>query len=164
MKIRYIGDSLADWLTDGKVYDCFGVKENCFIIRDDEERKETYYILNPAYRVSRLYVSRWEVVEDDSSGTLKAAIERQKENEKNRKPMQVRYKGESFGICGLTDGKVYECLGVEMNGAALRIIDDSGEDYLYSSNNPAPLDRNGSGGRWEIVEDDNKGTLRAILG
>lgn len=76
--------------------------------------------------------------------------------------MKVRYVGESFGVDGLTNGKVYECLGVE--GPFLRIIDDSGEDYLYSAKRPAPLDPNtGQGGKWEIVEDDEKGTLKKAI-
>jgi len=33
-----------------------------------------------------------------------------------------------------------------------RVIDDSGEDYLYSKDNPAPLDGSSPGGRWEIIE------------
>jgi len=44
--------------------------------------------------------------------------------------MKVRYKGPTFGggFLGLTDGKTYECVGVEYD--LLRIIDDEGEDYL----------------------------------
>jgi hypothetical protein len=34
----------------------------------------------------------------------------------------------------LTLGKLYELLGVEANGAFYRIVDDSGEDYLYPAN------------------------------
>ena len=33
-----------------------------------------------------------------------------------------------------------------------RVIDDSGEDYLYSMTNPAPLDGSSPGGRWEVIE------------
>ena len=97
--------------------------------------------------------------------------------------MKVRYVGESFGVDGLTDGKVYECLGVELDGAAaalvdaltygrvrgglygvtLRIVDDSGEDYLYSVSDPAPLDMSSPGGKWEVVEDDAEGTLARLL-
>lgn len=164
MKLKYVGESMAYWLTDGKVYECFGVKGDSFIIRDDEGERNTFTILNPAYRESRLYSSHWEVVEDDGEGTLQAAIEQQQEIERNRQTLKVRYVGESFGVAGLTDGKVYECLGVEMDGVALRIIDDGEEDYLYSASNPAPLNCNSSGGRWEIVEDDDKGTLKAVLG
>ena len=78
--------------------------------------------------------------------------------------MKVRYVGESFhGGFGLTNGKVYECLGVE--GPFLRVIDDSEEDYLYSATHPAPIHPPGPGGRWEIVEDDEQGTLeKAIYG
>lgn len=75
--------------------------------------------------------------------------------------MKVRYIGQSFGVDGLTDGKIYECLGVEYD--LLRIVDDSEEDYLYSSINPAPTDRSSPGGRWEIVEDDASGTLAKFI-
>ena len=63
--------------------------------------------------------------------------------------MKLRYIGESFGAVSLTNGKVYEA--TEEDGM-YRVIDDSGEDYLYSMQNPAPLDGSSKGGRWEIVE------------
>lgn len=63
--------------------------------------------------------------------------------------MKLRYIGESFGIDSLTNGKVYEA--VEEDGM-YRVIDDSGEDYLYSMTKPAPLDGSSPGGHWEIVE------------
>lgn len=76
--------------------------------------------------------------------------------------MKVKYVGQSFYTDGLTDGRIYTCLGVE--GPFLRIIDDSDEDYLYSAKRPAPMDpRVGPGGRWEIVEDDEEGTLRKVI-
>ena len=65
--------------------------------------------------------------------------------------MKARYTGESFGVDSLTNGKIYEILG-EDHGM-YRVIDDSGEDYLYSKENPAPLDGSSPGGRWEIVEE-----------
>ncbi len=65
--------------------------------------------------------------------------------------MKARYVGESFGVDSLTNGKIYEILG-EDHGM-YRVIDDSGEDYLYSKENPAPLDGSSPGGRWEIVEE-----------
>lgn len=75
--------------------------------------------------------------------------------------MKVRYIGESFGVDSLTSQKVYTCLAVE--DGLLRIIDDSGEDYLYSATNPAPLDGSAPGGTWEIVEDDeNQSLYKAI--
>ena len=79
--------------------------------------------------------------------------------------MKVRYVGKSFGAVSLTNGKVYECIAIEEvpEDTFLRIIDDSEEDYLYSSTNPAPLDRSSPGGRWEIVEDDEKGSLAKAI-
>ena len=63
--------------------------------------------------------------------------------------MKIKYVGASFGVDSLTDGKVYEA--TEENGM-YRVIDDSGEDYLYSMTNPAPLDGSSPGGVWEIIE------------
>jgi hypothetical protein len=95
--------------------------------------------------------------------------------------MKVKYVGESF-IVGLTDGKVYECVEVDETdkegldfGILLRIVDDDLDNenyeddpdwkpgYLYSPTNPAPLDMSSPGGRWEIVEDDENGTLAKIM-
>lgn len=77
--------------------------------------------------------------------------------------MKVRYKGPTFGggVLGLTNGKVYECTGVECD--LLRIIDDEGEGYLYSASAPAPLNGKTPPGKWEIVEDDENGTLARLL-
>lgn len=58
--------------------------------------------------------------------------------------VKLRYKGESFGVDSLTDGKIYNA--VEEDGM-YRVIDDSGEDYLYSMTNPAPLDGSSKGGK-----------------
>jgi hypothetical protein len=75
---------------------------------------------------------------------------------------RVKYIGESFYEGGgLTNGKVYDCLSVE--GPFLRIVDDEGMDYLYSITNPAPLDGSSQGGKWEVVEDDDKGTLQRVI-
>lgn len=60
--------------------------------------------------------------------------------------MQVRYIGESFGVDSLTNGEIYDC--TEEKGM-YRVIDDSGEDYLYSKENPASLDGSSKGGKWE---------------
>jgi hypothetical protein len=65
--------------------------------------------------------------------------------------MKLRYVGESFGAVSLTNGKIYEA--TEENEMMYRVIDDSGEDYLYSKTNPAPLDGSSPGGKWEIVEE-----------
>lgn len=58
--------------------------------------------------------------------------------------MKLRYIGETFyKPLGLTDGKVYEI--IDEDSAYYRVIDDSGEDYLYSKNNPRPLDCSSKG-------------------
>ena len=64
--------------------------------------------------------------------------------------MKLKYIGESLGVDSLTNGKIYEA--TEENEKMYRVIDDSGEDYLYSKTNPAPLDGSSTGGKWEIVE------------
>lgn len=89
--------------------------------------------------------------------------------------MRLRYIGPSFD--DIENGKVYECLGVEDAGdfgEMLRIVDDDLDDwnyddnpnwkpgYLYSPTRPAPLTGGQPAGRWEVVEDDEKGTLAAI--
>ena len=80
--------------------------------------------------------------------------------------MRVRYIGKSIGVLSLTDGKIYEVLGVAPMIGWLRVVDDSGEDYLYSPKHPRPIaNPNHPGGRFEIIEDDENGTLRkAIFG
>ena len=78
--------------------------------------------------------------------------------------MRVRYVGVSFGIDSLTDGKEYEVLTYEKDTGALRILDDSGEDYLYDPRNPRPVaEPSHPGGRFEIVEDDENLTLRKAI-
>ena len=74
--------------------------------------------------------------------------------------MKVKYIGKSFGVEGFTNGKIYECIGIE--DGMLRIIDDSGEDYLYSAINPSSLENSTLCGRWEIVEDNEKKDLEKI--
>ena len=65
--------------------------------------------------------------------------------------MKLKYIGESFGVDSLTNGKIYDAT-VEDNDY-YRVIDDSGEDYLYSKKNPAPLDGSSLGGCWEIIKE-----------
>ena len=65
--------------------------------------------------------------------------------------MKLKYIGESFGALSLTNGKIYEAT-VE-DDYYYRVVDDSGEDYLYEKDNPAPLDGSSPGGKWEIVEE-----------
>ena len=66
--------------------------------------------------------------------------------------MRLRFVGESFwNGGGLTNGQVYEAW-VDPDSGMYRVIDDSGEDYLYSPDAPGPTDRSAPNGRWEIVE------------
>lgn len=77
--------------------------------------------------------------------------------------MKVKFVGETFGggAVGLTNGKIYDCIGVEFD--LLRIIDDEVEDYLYSAKAPGPMNSSSTRGEWQIVEDDENGTLAALM-
>ena len=66
--------------------------------------------------------------------------------------MKLRYVGESFGAVSLTNGKIYEVENFDDD--YYRVIDDSGDKYLYGKKNPAPIDDSSPGGRWEKVEED----------
>lgn len=78
--------------------------------------------------------------------------------------MKVRFTGQTFGggYTGLTNGRIYDCVGIE--AGLLRIIDDEGEDYLYSPIAPGPLNGSSPSGKWEIIEDDETGTLLNVIG
>ena len=67
--------------------------------------------------------------------------------------MKARYIGPTFYPVGggLTNGNIYEIIGEEYGN--YRVIDDSGEDYLYSKENPGPPDMSTETGIWEIIED-----------
>lgn len=73
---------------------------------------------------------------------------------------KVKYIGETFGVDGLTNNNIYNVVFDKDNN--IKIVDDSGEDYLYDLNNPKPLDDNSKGGRFYII-DDVKGILSKII-
>lgn len=73
---------------------------------------------------------------------------------------KVKYVGDSFGVEGLTDGKIYTC--VEVDFPFLRIIDDSDEDYLYSIKKPCSMENPELCGKWVIVE-DKEGILQQYI-
>ena len=75
--------------------------------------------------------------------------------------MKVKYIGETFGIEGLTNGKIYEVIAIDQD--MLRIIDDSGEDYLYSIAKPCSLEDSTKYGKWEIVEDNQDKDLEKAM-
>ncbi len=116
-------------------------------------------VIGESYSAGRLYDKIGETAEATVLYVLDKGVLCSVASEKE--PLQVRYVGEDFGMAGLRNGKIYDCLGVE--DGQLRIIDESGDDYLYSAANPAPLCGNSPGGRWEIVADDAGGTLREAL-
>ncbi len=70
---------------------------------------------------------------------------------KPEKTMRLRFIGESFYLFGLTNGRIYEAW--EEDEDYYRVIDDSGEDYLYPKVNPHAPDGSTTEGRWEIVEE-----------
>lgn len=73
---------------------------------------------------------------------------------------KVLYKGESFGIEGLTDNKEY--LIVKDNDGNLKVVDDSEEDYMYDLTNPRPSDGESEGGKF-YYKDDPQNILRKYM-
>ena len=76
------------------------------------------------------------------------------EQDREQRPktkLLLQYIGESFGVDSLTNGKIYEA--TVDSEEFYRVIDDSGEDYLYSKTNPAPWDGRCKGGVWRIIEE-----------
>lgn len=67
--------------------------------------------------------------------------------------MRVKYIGPDIGVDGLFDGKEYEVVEIDSISGYLRIIDESGEDYLYSPTKPRAIAGEYRGGRFEIIED-----------
>lgn len=66
---------------------------------------------------------------------------------------KVKYVGESFGVDSLTDGEVYDV--VRDKNETLKIVDDSGKDYIYNFVNLKPMDNSSKGGKFLIIEDGN---------
>ena len=76
--------------------------------------------------------------------------------------MKVKYLGPRIPTA-FTDNKIYEVIEVDKLTGALRIIDNDEEDYLYSATKPKLLDEDYKGGRFEIVEDDENGSLMKAI-
>ncbi len=66
---------------------------------------------------------------------------------------KVKYVGEFFGVDSLTDGEVYDV--VRDKNETLKIVDDSGKDYIYNFVNLKPMDNSSKGGKFLIIEDGN---------
>ncbi len=73
---------------------------------------------------------------------------------------KVKYIGKSFGAESLTNGKIYDVIGIEE--PFLRIIDDSGEDYLWSIYKPCCMEDTTLCGKWELIETTSK-KLKELL-
>ena len=71
----------------------------------------------------------------------------------------VKYEGENIAF-DIIDGKEYEVVKIEND--MLRIIDESGEDYLYFIKNPNNADKKELMGRWVVVRDIT-GELQKVL-
>lgn len=77
--------------------------------------------------------------------------------------MKVRYEGPNIGIDGLFNGNIYTVVKVDELTGLLSIIDESGEDYIYSPIRPGPAAGKYRGGKFIVVEDDENGTLSAAI-
>lgn len=77
--------------------------------------------------------------------------------------MTVRYIGPNIGIDGLFNGNTYEVVEIDELSGALRIVDESGEDYLYDPKKPRPIACEYQDGRFEIVTDRDGQLKRAIF-
>lgn len=74
---------------------------------------------------------------------------------------KVMYNGKSFGVDGLTNGRIYSVVGIEED--LLRIVDDSDEDYLYSVAKPGSISEPDKYGKWKVVEDNKNGDIEKAL-
>lgn len=63
----------------------------------------------------------------------------------------VKYIGESFGVDSLTNDREYNI--VKDKNGDLKVVDDSGEDYLYDLINPRPIDNSSPGGKFYFIDD-----------
>ena len=77
--------------------------------------------------------------------------------------MKVKYHGPDIGVDGLRDNGIYTVLEVDDFTGMLRIIDESDDDYLYSPKKPQAIAGTYLGGYFEIIEDDEKGTLAEAI-
>lgn len=70
--------------------------------------------------------------------------------------IKVKYIGPNIGIDGLKNNGIYEVIALDELTGMLHIIDESGEDYLYSPTKPKAIAGSYKGGKFEIVSDPNK--------
>lgn len=73
---------------------------------------------------------------------------------------KLKYVGETFGVDGLTDGVTYNV--VKDKYGTLKVVDDSGEDYIYDFVNPRPVDNSSKGGIFVVIDDPQEELKRVI--
>jgi hypothetical protein len=76
--------------------------------------------------------------------------------------LKIRYLGQNI-VTSFTNNRIYDVLEVDKLTGALRITDDSGDDYLYSPAGPKLLSETYKGGCFEIIEDDKNGSLKSAI-
>lgn len=76
--------------------------------------------------------------------------------------MKVKYIGPDIGIDGLKSNRIYDVLEVDELTGYLRIIDESGDDYLYHPNKPQAIAGTYKGGYFEIINDKDNILKNAI--
>ena len=75
--------------------------------------------------------------------------------------MKVKYIGKNYLLSDITNGQIYEVLSIE--DRMLRIVNDSGEDYLYGLKHVLQKDDGTNSNLWEIVEDNEEKDLKALI-
>lgn len=76
---------------------------------------------------------------------------------------KVRYLGPDLGVDGLFNNNIYKVVEIDALSGALRILDESGEDYLYSPVKPKLLSDKYQGGKFIVVEDDPQHSLEKAI-
>lgn len=76
--------------------------------------------------------------------------------------MKVKYIGPDIGVDGLINNHIYDVLEVDSLTGALRIIDESGEDYLYDPKKPQAVAGEYKGGKFEVISDKDNILYNAI--
>lgn len=112
MKVRLIGKSDPFMLINGKEYEKVGESHGYWRVVDETGED---YLYDPKV---------FEVVEED-----KEKMNREESLHKNSAIMKAKYIGKSDELYCI-NGKVYDVIG-ETHGM-WKVVDESGEDYLYS--------------------------------
>lgn len=150
-----VGQPVEITMKDGAAYS--GILSAWIPAFDNEPDPESITITTPDGASSELFVENInEICRVSSNKAAAPSPETEAPLSFEKGSFLIRYVGPSFGAVSLTNGKVYRA--VEEDGM-YRVVDDSGEDYLYSKENPAPLDGSSPGGKWETVMTEKQVTM-----